>query len=133
MADFVTPSQIPWDRLRGKDLEECVFWLVNSMGAKDLVWRVGGRGEGAADQGRHLECVFYVPTNTQFRVTDLLRQAVYSRLAGYEDLNDAARLSTDPTFRLSGSPSDGTAVQPCPPPCTGSRRSCSPERRISWG
>jgi hypothetical protein len=27
---------------------------------------------------------------------------VYSRLAGYEDLNDAARLSTDPTFRLIG-------------------------------
>ena len=33
-------------------------------------------------------------TNTQFRVADLLRQSVYSRLAGYEDLNDAVRLST---------------------------------------
>ena len=42
--------------------------------------------------------------NTQFRLADLLRQSVYSRLAGYEDLNDAARLSTDPTFRLIGSP-----------------------------
>jgi len=42
--------------------------------------------------------------NTQFRVADLLRQSVYSRLAGYEDLNDAARLSADPTFRLIGSP-----------------------------
>ena len=42
--------------------------------------------------------------NTQFRVPDLLRQSVYSRLAGYEDLNDAQRLSTDPTFRLIGSP-----------------------------
>ena len=41
-------------------------------------------------------------TNTQFRVADLLRQSVYSRLAGYEDLNDAVRLSTDPTFRLIG-------------------------------
>jgi hypothetical protein len=35
---------------------------------------------------------------------DLLRQSIYSRVAGYEDLNDAARLSTDPTFRLIGSP-----------------------------
>ena len=35
-------------------------------------------------------------------MSDLLRQSVYSRLAGYEDLNDAARLSTDPTFRLIG-------------------------------
>ena len=42
--------------------------------------------------------------NTQFRLLDLLRQSIYSRLAGYEDLNDAARLSTDPTFRLIGSP-----------------------------
>jgi hypothetical protein len=42
--------------------------------------------------------------NTQFRLPDLLRQSVYSRLAGYEDLNDAARLATDPTFRLLGSP-----------------------------
>ena len=42
--------------------------------------------------------------NTQFRLPDLLRQSVYSRLAGYEDLNDAPRLSTDPTFRLIGSP-----------------------------
>jgi Transposase DDE domain group 1 len=42
--------------------------------------------------------------NTQFRVADLLRQSVYSRLAGYEDLNDAAWLAADPTFRLIGSP-----------------------------
>ena len=42
--------------------------------------------------------------NTQFPLPDLLRQSMYSRLAGYEDLNDAQRLSTDPTFRLIGSP-----------------------------
>ena len=34
---------------------------------------------------------------------DLLRQSVYSRLAGYEDVNDAEQLSRDPTFRLIGS------------------------------
>ena len=33
--------------------------------------------------------------SAQFHVTDLLRQSVYSRLAGYEDLNDAQRLSTE--------------------------------------
>ena len=42
--------------------------------------------------------------HTQFSVADLLRQSVYSRLAGYEDLNDAVRVSADPTFRLIGSP-----------------------------
>ncbi len=42
--------------------------------------------------------------NTQFRLPDLLRQSIYSRLAGCDDLNDAARVSTDPTFCLIGSP-----------------------------
>ena len=41
--------------------------------------------------------------NTQLPLADLLRQSVYSRMAGYEDVNDAERLSLDPTFRLIGS------------------------------
>jgi hypothetical protein len=41
--------------------------------------------------------------NTQLPLADLLRQSVYSRLAGYEDMNDAERVSQDPTFRLIGS------------------------------
>jgi len=41
--------------------------------------------------------------NTQFPLTDLVRQSIYRRLAGYEDVNDAERLSQDPTFRLIGS------------------------------
>src|SRR5437773_12445328 len=41
--------------------------------------------------------------NTQLPLADLLRQSIYSRLAGYEDVNDAERLSQDPTFRLIGS------------------------------
>ena len=35
--------------------------------------------------------------NTQFPFADLLRQSVYSRLAGYEDVNDAERLSRSRT------------------------------------
>ena len=41
--------------------------------------------------------------NTQLPLADLFRQSVYSRVAGYEDVNDAERLSQDPAFRLIGS------------------------------
>ncbi len=41
-------------------------------------------------------------TNKKFPLADLVRQSVYSRLAGYEDLNDAVRVSADPVFRLIG-------------------------------
>src|SRR4030081_1491837 len=56
--------------------------------------------------------------NIQLPLADLLRQSIYSRLAGYEDVNDAARLSQDPTFRLIGSRENragGGALSSCPP------------------
>jgi hypothetical protein len=37
--------------------------------------------------------------NAQHELTGLLRQSVYSRLAGYEDTNDAERLAVDPAMR----------------------------------
>src|SRR6266850_2332028 len=41
--------------------------------------------------------------NIQLPLADLLRQSIYSRLAGYKEVNDAARLSQDPAFPLIGS------------------------------
>ncbi len=37
--------------------------------------------------------------NSQHTMVGLLRQSIYSRLAGYEDTNDAERLAVDPTMR----------------------------------
>ena len=41
--------------------------------------------------------------NRQFPLVDLFRQSIYSRLAGYEDTNDAERRAVDPTFRMLAS------------------------------
>ncbi len=38
--------------------------------------------------------------NRQFPLRDLFCQSIYSRLAGYEDTNDAERLVEDPAFRM---------------------------------
>ncbi len=37
--------------------------------------------------------------NIQHSMPTLLRQSIYSRLADYEDVNDAERLSIDPVIR----------------------------------
>ena len=59
--DWVLPASIPFSNLKARDLEECVYWLFDALGARDLEWRTGGSGEGGADGGRDLEATFYVP------------------------------------------------------------------------
>src|SRR5215470_19766000 len=50
--------------------------------------------------------------NTQHSLLALLRQSIYSRLAGYEDVNDAERLCIDPAMRaiVGGRAKDHTAA-----------------------
>lgn len=58
------PSDIPWSTLKDEELEELVYWLLDSMGAKDLSWRVGGRTANAPDGGRDIEATMYSPDAT---------------------------------------------------------------------
>lgn len=59
---WVLPAEIPFAKLKARDLEECVYWLLDAMGARDLEWRTGSSGAGAADGGRDLEASFYQPS-----------------------------------------------------------------------
>ena len=52
-------------------------------------------------------------SNKKFRLADLVRQSVYSRLAGYEDLNDAVRVSARGISTGSCSARCSTASRRC--------------------
>src|ERR1700694_1955492 len=52
--------------------------------------------------------------NGRHRLVGMLRQSVFGRLAGYEDVNDAERLRYDPAMRwiVGGKASHGCAASP---------------------
>lgn len=60
-SDLTIPSNINWESQKGHSLEECTYWILEAIGAKEIDWRRGGIGGGAADGGRDLECTFHIP------------------------------------------------------------------------
>ena len=54
---------------------------------------------GLTEVAEDLLCDSRRGSNKQHQLVPLLRQSIYSRLAGYEDVNDAERLAVDPAMR----------------------------------
>jgi hypothetical protein len=64
-----------------------------------LAYRELDAALGLTDLGDELLNDWRTGKNTQHSMVALMRQSIFSRLAGYEDTNDAERLSVDPTMR----------------------------------
>jgi hypothetical protein len=64
-----------------------------------LAYRELDEALGLTDLGDELLNDWRTGKNTQHSMVALMRQSIFSRLAGYEDTNDAERLSVDPTMR----------------------------------
>ena len=64
-----------------------------------LAYRELDEALGLTEMGMYLLTDSRLGTNKQHLLVPLLRQSIYSRLAGYEDVNDAERLAVDPAMR----------------------------------
>jgi Transposase DDE domain group 1 len=69
--------------------------------------------------------------NSRHLLVGLLRQSVFGRLAGYEDVNDAERLRRDPAMRLGGRRPSDHRVCRLRQPDGATTRKCS-ECTTSW-
>src|ERR1035437_1403490 len=79
-----------------------------------LAYRELDAALGLTDLGENLLNDWRTGKNTQHSLVALMRQSIFSRLAGYEDPNDAERLSVDPTMRqgVGGRGTEHTGASP---------------------
>jgi hypothetical protein len=68
-------------------------------------------------------------SNIRHTLTALLRQSVYGRLAGYDDLNDAERLAVAPVCGRASAAGPSNVRRRPPVRWLASRRRCSHTRR----
>ncbi len=79
-----------------------------------LAYREPGEALGLTVLGEDLLNDWRTGKNTQHLMAALMRQSIFSRLAGYEDTNDAERFSVDPTMRhvVGGEPRSARRPRP---------------------
>jgi hypothetical protein len=77
-----------------------------------LAYRELDAALGLTDLGENLLSDGRTGKNTQHSMVAQMRQSIFSRLAGYEDTNDAERLAVDPTMRqvVGGRATEHTAA-----------------------
>jgi hypothetical protein len=77
-----------------------------------LAYRELDTALGLTDLGDELLNDWRTGKNTQHSMVALMRQSIFSRLAGYEDTNDAERHAVDPTMRhvVGGRATEHTAA-----------------------
>jgi hypothetical protein len=77
-----------------------------------LAYRELDAALGLTDLGDDMLNDWRTGKNTQHSMVALMRQSIFSRLAGYEDTNDAERLAVDPTMRyvVGGRATEHTAA-----------------------
>jgi hypothetical protein len=71
---------------------------VTSDAGLSAYWELGD-AFGLTNLGENLLNDWRTAKNTQPSLAALIRQSIFSRLAGYECANDAGRFSVDPTMR----------------------------------
>ena len=72
-----------------------------ASGARLLACRELDAAQGLTDLGMNLLRDWRTFNNPHHSMVVLMRQLLFSRLAGYDDTNDAERLSVDPAMRLT--------------------------------
>ena len=92
----------------GSAAPECHFYFArpvpflscaDTSDAGLLAYRELDNTLGLTDTGADALADVRTGKNGRHRLTGLLRQSVFGRLAGYEDVNDAGRLCRDPAMR----------------------------------
>ena len=78
-------------------LEFCGSKVTTDAGL--LAYRELDEALGLTKKGKDVLTDSRLGANKQHLLVPLLRQSIYSRLAGYEDVNDAERLAVDPAMR----------------------------------